>query len=52
MITRTVAATDGISLYVEEVGNGQPVVFVQGLGYAAWGMAVAETRSTGSPGPW
>ena len=36
VITRTVAANDGISLHVEEVGNGQPVVFVQGLGYAAW----------------
>lgn len=36
MITRTVSATDGISLHVEEVGSGQPVVFVQGLGYAAW----------------
>jgi 3-oxoadipate enol-lactonase len=36
VITRTVSATDGISLHVEEVGNGQPVVFVQGLGYAAW----------------
>ena len=36
MITRTVIATDGISLHVEEVGNGRPVVFDQGLGYAAW----------------
>jgi pimeloyl-ACP methyl ester carboxylesterase len=36
VITRTVSGTDGISLHVEQVGNGQPVVFVQGLGYAAW----------------
>lgn len=36
MITRTVSATDGIALHVEEVGSGRPVVFVQGLGYAAW----------------
>lgn len=36
MITRTVTADDGTALHVEEVGTGRPVVFVQGLGYAAW----------------
>lgn len=36
MITRTVTADDGIALHVEEVGHGRLVVFVQGLGYAAW----------------
>lgn len=36
MIRRTVTATDGIALHVEEVGDGQSVVFAQGLGYAAW----------------
>lgn len=34
--TRTVTASDGIALHVEEVGSGRPVVLVQGLGYAAW----------------
>jgi hypothetical protein len=32
VITRTVVATDGISLHVEEVGTGRPVVFVQAEG--------------------
>lgn len=33
---RAVQAADGVSLHVEETGEGRPVVLVQGLGYAAW----------------
>lgn len=36
MTTRSVRATDGIALHVEESGSGPTVVLVQGLGYAAW----------------
>lgn len=36
MNQRRVTATDGTGLHVEESGSGTPVVFVQGLGYAAW----------------
>ncbi len=34
---RWVVTDDGVRLYVEDTGTGEPLLLIQGLGYATWG---------------